>query len=90
MTGEHEPLRKALDQLEAQLDELREVDPDVAAQLDATIHQAQGVLAGGEKAKDHQSVLEQLKDAVLQYEASHPTLAANLGAVIRALGQMGI
>jgi hypothetical protein len=91
MSGEQESLRKALDRLQAQLDELRAVDPDVAAQLEATIHRARSAPAErGSQASEHHSLLEQLQDAVLEYEASHPTLAANLGAVIKALGQMGI
>lgn len=89
MAGEHEELEQALDQLQSQLDEMRAVDPDVAAHLGSTIEQAKGVLAG-RRGGEHHSVFEQLKDAVLEYEASHPMLAGNIGAVIRALGQMGI
>jgi hypothetical protein len=89
MAGEHEELRKALDQLQAQLDEMRAVDPVVAAELGSTIKEAKGVLAG-KAAGEQQSMFEQLRDTVLEYEASHPTLAGNIGAVIRALGQMGI
>jgi predicted NBD/HSP70 family sugar kinase len=91
MTPEHEELRKALDQLQAQLDQMRAVDPDVARQLGTTIDEAKDVLAGG-GGHTHapHSLVEQLKQAVLEYEASHPTLAGNLGALVRALGQMGI
>jgi hypothetical protein len=91
MADEHDELRTALDRLQAQLDDLRDVDEAVAAQLGTTIEQAKAALAArGKPGDEHDSVLEQLKDAVLAYEASHPTLAGNLGAVIRALGQMGI
>ena len=91
MTSQHDKLRQALAQLQAQLDELRAVDPAVAEHLDSMIGQAQAVLAGRPTGGDeHRSMVEQLGDAVLKYEATHPTLAGNLGSVIDALAQMGI
>jgi Domain of unknown function (DUF4404) len=91
MGGEHDKLRSALDQLQAQVDAVRAVDPDVAANLDSTIDQAKAVLAGRPTEEDeHRTLTEQLKDAVLKYEAEHPTLAGNIGSVIDALGQIGI
>ena len=89
--SEHEKLRGALDALQAQLDEMRQVDPDLATHLGSTLDQAQALLAGRPTREDeHGSLVEQLKDAVLKYEASHPTLAGNIGSVINALGRMGI
>jgi len=89
--SEHEQLRGALDALAAQLDEMREVDPEVAAQLSTTVEQAQAVLQGRpSRAEEHGTLIEHLKAAVLEYEASHPTLAGNIGSLIDALGRMGI
>jgi len=89
--ADHEQLRKALEELRAHLDEMRELDPSVATHLDATIEQARSVLAGQPAgATEAQSVGDQLKDAMLHYEASHPTLAGNLRSVIDALAQIGI
>lgn len=89
--SEHEQLRGALDALEAQLGDMRSLDPDVAAHLDANIEQARSVLSGGTAGpQEHRSLVEQLKDSVLKYEASHPTLAGSIGSVIDALGRMGI
>ncbi|REK11464.1 MAG: DUF4404 family protein [Planctomycetota bacterium] len=91
MSEHHEKLRQALENLGAQLDELRELDPAVAEHLDANLSQARGVLAGQPvEDHEHRSSLEQLQDAVLKYEASHPRLSEYLGSVIDALGQMGI
>jgi hypothetical protein len=91
MTDPRDKLKSALDELQAQLEEMRAVDPEVAGQLGSTIDQARAVLAGRPTGTDeHASLIEQLKGAVLEYEASHPTLSGNLGAVISALGQMGI
>lgn len=93
--ADHEKLRETLDQLRSQLDELRRRDPAVADQLAATIDEAQAVLSGtapsaGESAAPQGSLVDRLKDAVLEYEASHPSLAGNLGGIIDALGRMGI
>lgn len=86
--SEHEQLRTALANLQTHLDELREVDPQIAAHLGSTLDQAQNVLAG--EPDEHRSLVADLKDAVLKYEASHPTLAGNIGSLIDALGRMGI
>lgn len=91
MTEQHDKLRQALENLGSQLDELRALDPQVADHLDANLSQARDVLAGRPVEKtEHHSSLEQLQDAVLKYEASHPRLSEYLGSVIDALGQMGI
>jgi len=91
MSDHHDKLRSALDALQAQLDEMRAVDPDVAAHLGSTIDQAKAVLAGRPTEEDeHRSMIGQLKEAVFKYEASHPTLSGNITSVIDALGQMGI
>ena len=91
MSTENDKLREALDQLRAQLEELRKLHPAVAAHLDATVGEAKAALAGqSTQPLDHRSIVRQLSDAVLKVEASHPSLAGNLGSIIDALGRMGI
>lgn len=91
MAGEHDKMRETLDQLQAQLDELRQRDPAVAAHLDATIAQAKAALGGQSiQPAEHRSLVKRLSDAVLKYEASHPSLAGNLGSIIDALSGIGI
>ena len=91
MSDHHDKLCSALDALQAQLDEMRTVDPDVAAHLASTIDQAKAVLAGRPTEEDeHRSMIGQLKEAVFKYETSHPTLSGSITSVIDALGQMGI
>lgn len=87
----HQQLEQALRDLQAHLDEMRQLDPSVARHLDSTIEQAQAVLAS-EKAPPHEhpTLTAQLHDALQHYEASHPTLAGNLRSVIDALAQIGI
>ncbi len=91
MSEPQDRLRSTLDELRSQLDELRQRDPQVADHLEATIAEAESTLAGKAKpAEQHASITQQLSDAVRDYEASHPALAGNLGAIIDALGRMGI
>jgi hypothetical protein len=90
MTGEHDQLRQILDQLQAQLNEVRRLDPAVATHLESTIAEAKAALAGRPTPAAHRSIVERLSDAMLKYEASHPALAGNLGSIIDALGRMGI
>lgn len=89
MSQQHEKLSQALAQLQTQLEEIRQIDPAVAERLQGTLAQAQAALAGERPAEPH-TLSEQLRDTVLEYEASHPRLATTLGSVIDALGQMGI
>lgn len=91
MTDEHDKLRETLTELRSQLGELHERDAQVAEHLKATIAEAEAVLGGQPKQPhEHESITTRLSDAVRQYEATHPSLAGNLGAIIDALGRMGI
>ena len=88
---EHDKLRRTLEELRTQLDELRKRDPEVAEELEVTIAEAQALL-GQERLPPpaDASLVERLSAAVRDYEATHPALAGNLGSIIDALGRMGI
>ncbi len=90
MADELDQLRETLEQLRTQLDELRRRDPAVAEQLAATIAEARQALDREPTSAPSESIVKRLSDAVLEYEATHPSLAGNLGSVIDALGRMGI
>jgi hypothetical protein len=93
MANEHDKLRKTLAELNAQIEELRARDPEVAEKLAATIADAETALIGRAQPRDDEeaeTLVERLSDAVLEYEASHPSLAGNLGAILHALGNIGI
>ena len=91
MSSQHERLERALTQLQSELSEMRKLDPRLAESLDSTIAEAQTVLRGQAScASRHQSIIDRLRNEVLQYEASHPSLAASLGSIIDALAGMGI
>ena len=91
MASQHERLEHALSELKAQLSEMRKLDPRLAESLDATIAEAQAAVRGhGAVASDRASIVDRLRGEVLNYEASHPSLAASLGGIIDALAGMGI
>ncbi|HTM52963.1 MAG TPA: DUF4404 family protein [Pirellulales bacterium] len=91
MADDRDKLRDALDRLQKELEELRKLNPGVGAQLDETIDEARATLEGkSPDLKRHSTLIERLSNAMLDYEASHPSLAGNLGGLIDALANMGI
>ena len=79
-------LRETLNRLQAQVDELRQRDPTVAENLQATLSEARAVLGGGPGQQQvRRSLSERLSNAVLKYEGSHPAIALNLERIIDAL-----
>jgi hypothetical protein len=91
MADERDKLRKALDRLQSQLDEVRQRDPSLAAKLEATIVDAQSALEGPAlEPEEHGSLVKRLGETVQHYEQSHPKLAAALGGIVDALAEIGI
>jgi hypothetical protein len=91
MTDDRDKLRATLDQLRAQLETTSGINPRVAAQLDSTLKEIEGALAGEQPSEpSEQPLSERLSQAARHFEASHPTLAGTLGSVIDALSRMGI
>jgi hypothetical protein len=91
VADDRDKLRDALDRLQKELEELRKLNPGVGAQLDETIGEARATLEGRPPDhKRHRTLIERLSNAMLEYEASHPSLAGNLGGLIDALANMGI
>src|SRR5262249_19821634 len=90
MSGDHDKLRQALDDLQAQLAELRQLDASAAARLEATIGDARSVLNTSADDREPETVGDQFSEALLHYEAQHPILAGNLRSVNDALAQIGI
>jgi hypothetical protein len=87
-------LRDTLDQLHRQLEAAPDIDPEMRAQLAATVVDLQARLERGESTSDEErasdSVPDRLTEALRHFEGSHPTLAGTLGSIIDALSQMGI
>ena len=91
MADNNDKLREALNRLQAELAEVRKCDPAVASHLETIIGEYKGALdRRSAEPADHESVMNRLNEAVLKYEATHPTLSGNLGSIIDALARMGI
>lgn len=94
-----EKLRRTLEQLHAQLPQVRQADPEVHRLLETALGDIQSALAqrsGATEASpaaspdEEGSITHQLQTAAQRFEATHPTLAGFITSVIDALGQMGI
>ena len=82
-------LEKALTELRARLDEVRDLDPDQEARLRDAIEQVRSML---DDATDSPTevVLGSLAEAEREFERSHPTLASTIGTVAEMLSRLGL
>lgn len=91
MADERGKLREALDRLQSQIDEVRQRDPSLAANLEATIVEAKTALdLPPLRSEEHGSLIKRLGETVQSYEKSHPKLAAAVGGIVDALAEIGI
>lgn len=99
MSDEIEKLRGTLTELQAELDNVEQDDPEVRELLRTALAEIQETLeegaagdagSGGGEANDGDSLADRLGSAASHYEESHPNLSGILGGVIDALSRMGI
>jgi hypothetical protein len=94
MSREQQRLEQALQELQAELDDLENVDPQLRQRLEHTLAELQAALASasptGSPRKQPPNVVQRLTEAAEHFEETHPTLAGTIGSVIDALGRMGI
>ncbi len=91
MPDDRQQLLSTIEQLRQQLDNAPSVDSAVAARLRKTLSDIESTLAGQRPAGSGGPNLgERVGQVALDFEASHPVLAGNLGSIIDALGRMGI
>jgi septal ring factor EnvC (AmiA/AmiB activator) len=91
MADERDRLREALDQVQSQLDDVRQHDPNLAANLEATVREAKAALERVPlRTAEHSSLVKKLGETIERYEKSHPKLAAALGGIVDALAEIGI
>ncbi len=93
MPDDRQTLLVKLRQLGAQLETAQDIDPQIAARLQATIEEIASALAANQQPPSEvhgQPVAHSLSQAAIGFEASHPTLAGTIGSVIDALARMGI
>lgn len=89
MARDRERLNAALEELQAELEEAKNIDPALQERLQRTIDEIHQALEEPETVEQH-SFADRLSEGVNHFEETHPNLAGMLGSVIDALGRMGI
>ena len=85
-------LQQSLQQLRAELDQAQSLDAEVRADLLKTMHDIETALKDNDAlpADEQETLLDQLKESLWQFEKSHPTLTMIMGRVMDDLSRMGI
>ncbi len=85
-----EQLRKSLDELRSELERLEAEEAQVKQRLDALISGVETRLDKPEDKDLHQSLVQDLRQSISQFEVSHPRATAILNEIMVTLGNMGI
>jgi TolA-binding protein len=94
MSYDRDRLQRKLAELQAELDELTNVDPQFRQRLEQTLQELQDAMAqttpssGG--SDPHPGLAQRLTESARHFEETHPNLSGMIGSVIDALGRMGI
>lgn len=87
---EKQHLRDQLTALHTALADEDSVGPEARDLLRAVMDDIQRVLEAEERAREPEGLVDRLREAVEDFEESHPALAEAAGRVIDALARMGI
>ena len=89
---ESQKLRKMLEQLHSELKETETVDESGSELLHILMNDIKSILDKSveEQSRQRSSLINQLRQAILYFEESHPTLALTMQKVIDTLSNMGI
>lgn len=87
---EKQHLREQLASLHVALANAGEVGPEARELLAEVLDDIQRLLEAEERERRPEGVVERLREAVEEFEESHPTLSEAAGRVIDALARMGI
>jgi len=83
-------LDEAVRNLRSQIGTLDVDDEQTRRRLRGLVEEIETALGSSEGARAHEKLGERLKDSVLQFEVSHPRIAAVLDELIDKLSKMGI
>jgi hypothetical protein len=86
---ERQQVREKLEELHAALREAGAVDPESRELLRTVLADIQRLL-DQESGHEPESLVDRLREAMEEFEESHPTLTEAAGRVIDALAKMGI
>jgi hypothetical protein len=90
MAEDRDRVRRLIIKLREQLAAAAPVEVNLRRDLEATVADLEQALAGESLATAPAGSAERLGKAAAQFEASHPTLAGTIGAIIDAVGRAGI
>ncbi len=80
-----------LQQLQTQLKETPSLDPSIANQVQAIVREIEATFPRAEQqSPDEPPLADRLRQAALDFEASHPTLSRTVGSIADTLAQIGI
>ena len=85
-----EQLRQSLNDLRSELEQLEAEEAQVRERLDALISSVETRLEKPEDAAHLQSLVQDLRQSISQFEVSHPRTTAVLNQIMVTLGTMGI
>lgn len=87
---ENEELRGSLEALRAEVDRLESGDREAKERLDRLISDIETKLAEPENAEHHDTLVENVREAIAHFEVSHPRTTGVLNHIMVTLGNMGI
>jgi hypothetical protein len=91
MNDKQAELLALLQQLQAQLKATPSLDRSVANQVQAIVREIEATLPRAEQqSPDEPPLADRLREAALDFEASHPILSQTVGNIADTLAQMGI
>ncbi|MDX1434975.1 MAG: DUF4404 family protein [Gammaproteobacteria bacterium] len=85
-----ESLRESLDALRAEVDKLESGDREARRRLDALIADIETRLAAPANAEQHETLVENIRDTITEFEVSHPRTTGILNHIMVTLANMGI
>ncbi len=85
-----EQLRQSLEELRSELARLEAEEAQVRERLDTLISGIETQLDNPDDATHHQSLIQDFRQSISQFEVSHPTTTAILNQIMVTLGNMGI
>lgn len=85
-----EQLRKSLKELRSELERLEAEEAQVRERLDTLISGVETRLEKPGDPDQHQSLIDDVRQSISQFEVSHPRATAILNEIMVTLGNMGI
>lgn len=83
-------LRQSLEELRAELERLEAEEAQVRERLDALISGVETRLEKPDDTAHHQSLVQDVRQSISEFEVSHPRATAILNEIMVTLGNMGI